>query len=131
MMICGVLATLRRSSKCQLCIVSPGAMSLLLFTDKECGGTNGLVNDCNVFPGTLDFPRHGERVVTMLRSYNIQVLPALILPWNAISIWSLFSIMCDFHLSMYTLRVVTPLSVWGVVCLVRQCVCVCVGGGGA
>ena len=33
----GVLATLCRSTKRQLRIVSPRAMLLLLFTDKECG----------------------------------------------------------------------------------------------
>ena len=40
-LIYGVLATLCRSTKRRLYIVSPGAMLLLPFTDKECGDTNG------------------------------------------------------------------------------------------
>ena len=38
--IYGVLATLCRSTKCRLRIVSPGAMLLLPFTDRECGDKN-------------------------------------------------------------------------------------------
>ena len=39
--IYGVLATLCRHTKCRLRIVSPIAMPLLPFTDKECGNING------------------------------------------------------------------------------------------
>ena len=39
--IYGVLATLCRSTKRRLRIVSPGAMVLLPFRDKECGYING------------------------------------------------------------------------------------------
>ena len=38
--IYGVLATLCRNRKRRLCIVSPGVMLLLPFTDKECGDIN-------------------------------------------------------------------------------------------
>ena len=67
--IYGVLATLCRSTKHRLRIVSPGEMPLLPVTDKECGNINGPHKRSQCIARNTGFSS-SQRVVTMLEGFS-------------------------------------------------------------
>ena len=59
--MCVYSCTLCHSTTCRLSLVSPRAMPLPPFTDKDCEDVNGPCKQSQfVVTRTLDFPRHGE-----------------------------------------------------------------------